>query len=76
MVTVLQSMQDLEEVAPNGVFRDGAPAARRLLNHGGQIATATVFHEDVEDAGVPVYVAVVITYDMVMVEVFENVAGW
>ena len=39
----------------------------RLFDDAGEVTTTTVLHEDVEDAGVSVYVSVVISYDVFVV---------
>lgn len=75
MVTVIQRKQDLHEIAPDGVFRNGSAGALGLFDDGGEVAAAAVFHDDVEDAGIAVDVAVVIAYNVFVVEVFEDVSG-
>lgn len=45
----------------------------RLFNDGGEVAASTVFHENVEDAGFTVDVAVMVADDVFVVEVFEDV---
>jgi hypothetical protein len=42
----------------------------RLLDDGGKIAPSAVLHDDVEDAGVAVDMAVMISNNMFMLEVF------
>lgn len=44
-----------------------------LFDDSRQVASAAVFHEDVEDAGFAVDVAVVVADDVFVVEVFEDV---
>lgn len=73
VVTVVQGEENLHEVVPDGIFRDWPVLALGLLDDGGEVATSAVLHEDVEDACVAVDVAVVIAYDVFMVEVLENV---
>jgi hypothetical protein len=75
MVTMKQRMQDLIEIMPNCVFRNRPARARGLLDDGGEVAAAAVFHEDVENAGVAVDEAVVIAHDVRMVEVLEDVSA-
>ena len=45
-----------------------------LFDDAGEVTTTTVLHEDVEDAGVSVYVSVVISYDVFVVQVFEDIS--
>ena len=47
---------------------------RRLLDDGGEIATAAVLHEDVENASVSVKISVVVSYNVVMMKILENVS--
>lgn len=75
MVTVIQREQDLHEIAPDGVFRNRSSGALGLFDDGGEVAAAAVFHDDVEDAGIAVDVAVVIAYNVFVVEVFEDISG-
>ncbi len=47
---------------------------RSLFDDGGQVTTSTVFHEDVENARIPVDVSVDVSYNVFVVKVFEDVS--
>lgn len=70
---MVEGEEDLHEVIPDGVFRNRSALALCLLDDGGEIATTAVFHKDVEDASVAVDVAVVIAYNVFVVEVLQDV---
>jgi hypothetical protein len=46
----------------------------RLLDDTREVAAAAVFHEDVEDAGFTVDMTVMVAYDIIMVQVLENIS--
>ena len=46
----------------------------RLEDDSGEIASSAVFHEDVKNPSVAVNITIVISDDVIMVEVFENVS--
>lgn len=48
---------------------------RSLFDDGGQVPASTVFHEDVENACIPVNVSVDVSYNMFVIKVFENVSS-
>jgi uncharacterized alkaline shock family protein YloU len=73
VMAMVQRLENLEEIMPDGVFRYGSVLFRRLLDNGGEVATAAVFHEDVENSSVSVDVSVVVSYNVVVVTVLENV---
>ena len=73
MVTMVEGKENLHKVVPDGVFWDGSILSLSLLDDGGEVATTAVLHEDVKDACVAVDVAVVIAYNVLVVEVLENV---
>lgn len=47
---------------------------RSLFDDGGQVTTSTVFHEDVENACIPVNVSVDVSHNMFVMKVFEDVS--
>ena len=47
------------EVVPDGVFRYESALFHRMLDNGGEVATAAVFHENIENPSVSVDVSVV-----------------
>ena len=51
---------------PDGVFRYGSILFRCLLDDGGEVATAAVLYEDVENSSVSVDVSVVVSYNVVV----------
>ena len=59
---------------PNGVFGYGSVLFRRLFDDGGEVATAAVLHEDVENSSVSVDVSIVVSYNVVVMKVLENVS--
>ncbi len=71
---MIESEEDLHKVVPDGIFRDRSSVSLGLLDDAREVSSATVLHEDVEDAGVAVDVAVVIAYYVFVVEVFEDVS--
>ena len=68
-------MEDLEEIAPDCVFGYGSVQFRCLFNDGGEVAAAAVFHKDVENPSVSVDVSIVISYNVVVMKVLQNVSG-
>jgi len=56
------------------VFGYGLVLFRRLLDDGGEVAIAAVIHEDVENSSVSVNVSVAVSYNVVVLEVLENVS--
>ena len=75
VVTVIESEEDLHKVIPDGVFWDRSAVSLGLFDDAGEVAATAVFHENVEYPGVAVDVAVMISYNVVMVQVFEDVSG-
>ena len=73
VVTVIESEEDLHEIVPDGVFWDGTAVSLGLFDDTREVAPAAVFHEAVEYPGVAVDIAVVIAYDVFVVQVFEDV---
>ena len=69
MVAVMQRQQDLHEIMPDGLFWNEAAVFLRLLDHGGQVAASAVLHEYVQITCVAVNVAVMISHDVVVVQV-------
>ncbi len=75
MVTIVEGKEDLHEVVPDGIFWDKSIMSLSLLDDGGEVTTATEFHEDVEDARIAIDVSVMIAYDVLVVEVLEDITG-
>lgn len=46
-----------------------------MFDDAGEVAAAAVLHDNVEDASISVDVSVVISYDVFVVQVFENISG-
>ena len=63
----------MHKVIPDRILGNGSAGFRRSFDDGGEVAPAAVFHEDVEDAGVPVDEAVVVPHYVFVMEVFEDV---
>ena len=75
-MTVVESEEDLHEIVPDGVFWDRSAVSLGLFDDAGEVAAAAVFHEDVEYPGVAVDIAVVIAYDVFVMQVFEDVTRY
>lgn len=60
---------------PDGVFGYGSVVFRSLFDDGGEVAATAVFHENVENSSVSVDVSVMVSYNVVVMQVFENVTG-
>jgi uncharacterized alkaline shock family protein YloU len=67
-------LEDLEEIVPDGVFGYGSVQFRSLFDDGGEVATATVLHENIENTGVSVNISVVISYNVVVMKVLQNIS--
>ena len=74
MVTVVEGKKNLHEVVPNSVFGDKSVVSLSVLDDRREVAAPTVFHEDIQNACISVHVSVVITYNVFVVEVLQNVA--
>lgn len=75
MVTIVEGKEDLHEVVPDGIFWNESIVPLRLLDHGGEVATAAKFHEDVENTRIAVNVSVMIAYNVLVMEVLQDVTG-
>jgi hypothetical protein len=64
-------LKNLEEAVPDGVFGYRSVLFRRLLGNGGEVATTAVFHEN---PSVSVDVSVVVSYNVAMMKILENVS--
>ena len=73
VVTVVEREEDLHKVVPDGVFWDRSAVSLGLFDDAREVAAAAVFHENVEYPGIAVDVAVVISYNVFVVQVFEDV---
>ena len=74
MVTVVEGKKNLHEVVPNSVFGDKSVVSLSVLDDRREVAAPTVFHEDIQNACISVHVSVVITYNVFVVEVLQDVA--
>ena len=72
-MAVMKSEQNLHEIIPDCVLGDWSIELDCLVYDGSKIATATVLHNDVQNASFAVDVTVVVAYDVIMMEVLENV---
>lgn len=75
MMTMIEREEDLHKVVPDGVFGDGSVVSLGLFDDGGEVAASAVLHENVKDASIAVNVSVVISYDVFVVQVLEDVAA-
>jgi hypothetical protein len=73
VVTVMQGQQYLHEVTPNGIFGYRFVVFLSVFDDIWKVAATTVFHEYIENTSITVYVAVMISDNVVMVEVFQDV---
>lgn len=71
---MLQSEKYLHKISPYCVFWDESALLGCLLNDAREVTAATVFHENIEDSSISIYIAVVIADDIFVVEIFENVS--
>ena len=69
VVTVMQRQQNLHKIVPDSLFWNEAVVFLGLLDHGGQVTASAVLHEYVQISCVAVNVAVIISHDVVMVQV-------
>jgi len=60
---------------PDGVFGYGSVLFRRLFDNSTKVATTAVFHDNIENSSISVDVSVVISYNVVVVKVLENVSA-
>ena len=67
---MLKSQEDLHKIVPDRLFRYRSIVFRSLLNYRRQVASATILHQNVQDASIPVHVAVMISYNVIVMEVF------
>lgn len=75
MMAIVEGKEDLHKVVPDGILWDESIMSLGLLYDGGEVTTTTEFHEDVKDAGIAVYVSVMIAYNVFVMEVLEDVTG-
>ena len=59
---------------PDGVFGYGLVQFRSLSDDGGEVATAAIFHEDIENSSGSINVSVMISYNVVVMKVLQNVS--
>jgi hypothetical protein len=75
VMAIVQRLENLEEIVPDGVFWYGPALFRRLIDDGGKVTSDAVCHENVEDSSVFIDVSVVFSYGVVMMKVLENVSA-
>jgi len=75
VMAMAQRLENLDEIVPDGVFGYWPVLFHRLIDDGGKVATAAVFHENIEDSRISVDVSVVVSYDVIMMKVLENVSA-
>jgi hypothetical protein len=73
-MTMLQRQQYLHEIIPDGVFWDGSVVFLCLFDYGREVPATAVFHEDVEDTCLSVDISVMISYNVFVVKVFQNIS--
>lgn len=72
-VTFEESQHNLHQHLPNKVFRDVLLALFALLHELGEITTSTVLHYDVDGSIFLVYYFVIVTNDVLMLKLSEDV---
>lgn len=70
---MMQRQQRLHEIVPNRIFWYWPIVLLRLFNDVRKVASTAIFHENVEYSSIAVYVAIVIAYNVLMVEVLEDI---
>jgi hypothetical protein len=45
-----------------------------LFDDGRQVATSAVFHQDIENTGISVDISVMVSYYVVVMQIFQNVS--
>jgi hypothetical protein len=73
MMTVVQRQQDLHEVVPDRIFGYRSVVFLGLFDCHRKVPASAVFHQNVENAGIAIDVAVVVAYNMFVMQVFEDV---
>ena len=75
VMAMAQRLENLEEIVPDRVFGYWPVLFHRLTDDGGKVATAAVFHENIEGSRIFIDVSVVVSYDMVVMKVLEDVSA-
>ena len=75
MMTIIKCKQKLHEIIPYRILWYWPPMSLRLFDDTREVAATAILHEDIQDTGLSVDVAVMISYNVVMVQVFEDVSG-
>ena len=74
VMTMIECEEKLHEVVPDCIFRNRSVMPLCQFDDVGEVAASTVLHEDVENTSVAVDVSIVISYNVLVMEVFEDVA--
>ena len=69
----MQSKKCLHEIVPYRVFGYRSVISLGLFNDGRQVAAAAELHEDVQNPSVSVNISIVVSYNVFVMEVLENV---
>ena len=72
VMAMVRSLENLEKIVADGALGVGGSLFRHLLDNGGEIATAALF-QNMENPSISINVSVMISYDVVMMKVLENV---
>ena len=75
VMAIAQCLENLEEIVPDGVFGYWLVLFHRLIDDGGKVATTEILHENIEGSRTFINVSVVVSYDVVMMKVLENVSA-
>lgn len=70
----MQRQQRLHEVVPDRVFWYGPVVLLGLFYHCREVAASAVFHQNVEDSSFAIDVAVVVAYDVLVMQILENIS--
>jgi len=75
VVTVAEGKQDLHEVVPYDLLGYRFVQPLRLLDRTRKVPAPTILHQNVENTSIPVDVSVVISYNMLVLEILQNIAN-
>lgn len=74
MMAIIQGEQDLHEVVPYCFFRYRTSESLGLLEDSREVASSTILHDDIQNAVLSINVAVMIAYNMFVMEVLEDIS--
>jgi len=75
VMAMVQRLENLEEIVPDGVLGYWPVLFHRLIDDGRKISPAAVFHENIENSGISIDVSVMVSYNVIVMKVLENVSA-